>query len=188
MSEKKYHHQSLEHARGTQEVHDHKSEKLDELVQERRDVRHEHAEKIDELRQEINAKATSRDEALIEQQEQEPETHTLGINRELKDMAYQRTLTRVRKDLSTSERTFSKVVHNPTIEAVSNATSKTVARPSGLLAGGIFAFLGSTVFLWIAKHNGYEYNFLLFALFFAGGFAVGLVIELLLRILRHRRV
>jgi hypothetical protein len=61
---------------------------------------------------------------------------------------------------------------------VSGATGQTLARPSGLLGGGICALLGSLIYLYLAKHIGFNYNYLLFVLFFGGGFIIGLVIEL----------
>lgn len=181
MSEKKYHHHSHEHARGSGEVTTLPNEKLDELIEIGRHAKHEHAEKLDELRHEVHAEAKTKDELLSRRDEKEPEVSTGLINHELKDMAYKRTLTRVQKDLSMPERAFSKLVHSPALEAASDLGAKTVARSSGLLAGGVFAFLGSSSFLWISKHYGYEYNFLIFLFFFVGGFFIGLLLELIFR-------
>ncbi|MDQ3123731.1 MAG: hypothetical protein M3Q14_03565 [bacterium] len=149
-------------------------------------VRHEHADQIEVIR----AKA----EHEAEKHKTDLEHHTnlsheaekpMFINRELKSMAYQRTMKRVRRHLPLPARAFSKVIHQPAVEATSEAIGKTVARPSGVLAGGISAFIGSSIFLWISRHYGYEYNFLLFALLFAGGFFVGLLIEAVIRTLRR---
>ncbi len=185
MSEKKYHHHSREHARGTGEVIVHPNEKLDELIEKGHHAKHEHAEKLDELRREIHTEAKTKDELLAVRDEKEPESRPMQINRELKDMAYKRTLTRVQKDLSLPERAFSKLVHSSALEAVSDLGAKTVARSSGLLAGGIFAFLGSSSFLWLSRHFGYEYNFLIFLFFFTGGFFVGLLVELVFKSFRR---
>src|SRR5690606_36501416 len=107
-------------------------------------------------------------------------------NRELKDLAYRRTLKRVQSKLPAPARAFSKVIHNPAVEAASELAGKTVARPSGVLAGGVAAFLGSSLFLWVARHYGYEYNYVLFALCFVGGFFVGLLVEFGLRLANRR--
>jgi len=171
------------------ELVDHDGEKLDELVGERaRNATNEHAEKLDEIRQETEAESRPADEVVAAHiEKEEPAAAPAGlINKELKSLKYNRTLQSVRKDLKPSERVLSKVIHNPAVDAVSQAAEKTVARPSGLLFGGIFAFVGSSAFLWISKHYGYEYNFLLFLLFFLGGFGVGLILELLMRLLRRR--
>ena len=171
-----------------QELENHDSEKLDELITERaRNATNEHAEKLEEIRQETEAESRPADEVVAAHIEKEEPAAPAGlINKELKSLKYTRTLQSVRKDLKPYERVLSKVIHNPAIDAVSQAAEKTVARPSGLLFGGIFAFVGSSAFLWISKHYGYEYNFLLFLLFFLGGFGVGLVLELLMRVLRRR--
>lgn len=153
-------------------------------------ARHEHAENIGEIRSRIESAA----KAKHEHAPHKPEHHarperdqTVLVNAELKDMAYRRTLRRTQAKLSAPDRTLSKVIHHPVVEAVSEVAGKTVARPSGILAGGIFAFIGSSAFLWIARHYGYEYNYLLFALFFIGGFFVGLLLELFIRVASKRR-
>ncbi|MDQ3065337.1 MAG: hypothetical protein M3Q36_03660 [bacterium] len=110
------------------------------------------------------------------------------INRELKQMSYSRTMNRVRQRLPIVVRPFSKFVHQPIVETVSESIGKTVARPSGILSGGIFAFIGSSVFLWISRHYGYEYNFLLLIILFAGGFLVGLLVELILQLIKKPKL
>lgn len=156
-------------------------ERLDEIIEKGKDAPHNNQEKLEDARQEAKAEARSRDELLDQRDAKEKDEPQAIVNSELKGMAYQRTLNRVRKDLSAPERAFSKVIHNKTIESVSEVASKTVARPSGILAGGIVAFLGSSTFLWLTKHYGYEYNFLLLMMFFVAGFALGLLIELFIR-------
>lgn len=153
-------------------------------------ARHEHAERLDEIRKEAEAVAASSHDIRRNQEPEKPTAEseiTLPINRELKDTAYQRTLSRTRRQMSAPSRTFSKIVHQPAVEAVSDTMATTVARPSGILAGGITAFIGSSLFLWISRHYGYEYNFLLFSLLFIGGFFIGLIIELVLRFTAKKR-
>lgn len=87
----------------------------------------------------------------------------------------------IRSKLSKPDKTFSKVIHNKTVESVSEVSSKTIARPSGLLGGGICALLGSAYLLYMTKHYGFEYNYFVFFLLFVGGFFVGMFGELLLR-------
>jgi len=176
------HHKSSEHHQASKEAEALAREKLNEIIEKGKDVPHDSQEKAEDARHEASQEALSRDEVLATQQEEEPEEAQIPVNSELKGMAYQRTLNRVRKDLSAPERSFSKVIHNKAVESFSEAAGKTVARPSGLLFGGIFAFIGSSLFLWATKHYGYEYNFLLFALFFVAGFALGLLLELFFRV------
>lgn len=111
----------------------------------------------------------------------------LYVTQELKQQTWNRGITRIRKQLSAPSRAFSKVIHQPVVDSVSRVSEKTVARPSGLLTGAICAFIGSSAFLWIARHYGFTYNYFLFILFFAGGFVVGLVIEALMSLLRKSK-
>lgn len=203
MPEKIYTHKSHEGKRPEAEIEDHSDEKLDELVEsspaeqaeessnktevESQQNEAEVADKLEEARDvvEEEAKPAAETESLQMQDEDQAAPATPLVNRSIKDEKFNRTLTSVRKSLNAPERAFSKLVHNKTVDAVSNAADKTVARPSGLLTGSIFSFLGSVVFLYIARHYGYEYNFLLFFLFFVGGFFVGLFLEAIIRLVYH---
>ena len=151
--------------------------------------RHEHAESISEIRDRIEKASKSKHEQADRQKESEKKESEQPelASKELKDLAYRRTLRRVQNKLPAPARAFSKVIHTPAVDVASEFAGKTIARPSGVLAGGIFAFLGSSVFLWTTKHYGYEYNYLLFALLFAGGFVFGLLVEILFRLAKRRR-
>lgn len=62
--------------------------------------------------------------------------------------AYHAQITKVQSQLPRASRTFSKVVHNPVIEKVSDATGKTIFRPSALLGGAIFGLIaGIAIYL-----------------------------------------
>lgn len=174
-------------------------ENLDEL---RDKVEHllpdaEHAEKLRpgeqdptaalaEARQEIakNAKSEKQQDP-IEKLEQERETaqHVPkhgNINQDLKKITLQRELTQIRRKLSAPDRALSKIIHQPVVRAVSEASAKTISRPSGLLGGGIVAFIGTTGYLLLAKNLGFNrYNYVIFLVLFAAGFVIGMVLELL---------
>lgn len=100
------------------------------------------------------------------------------VNRELKSITLRRELKSIQRKLPAPQRALSKVIHQPVVRAVSEGASKTVTRPSGLLGGGITAFAGTSAYLYIANHMGYEYNYGVFLVLFAGGFALGLILEL----------
>ena len=101
------------------------------------------------------------------------------INRELRKITYKRELRHIQRRESAPDRALSKVIHQPVVRAVSEAAGRTVSRPSGLLGGGIVAFIGTTGYLYVAKHYGFEYNYLIFIGLFIGGFAIGLGFELI---------
>lgn len=102
----------------------------------------------------------------------------LNVNRELKAITLNRELRAIQRKLPAPQRALSKLVHQPAVRAISEAASKTVSRPSGLLGGGIVAFLGTSGYLYLAKSSGSRYNYLVFLALFAGGFLIGLGLEL----------
>ena len=111
-----------------------------------------------------------------------------GVQQSMKNRAYKRELAKIQTKLPVASRRFSKIVHNKTVEAVSNVGAQTVARPSGLLGGSIAAFVGSLVLYFMARQYGFKYNYLMMFILFVGGFAIGGIIELLgWRLLRKRR-
>lgn len=99
------------------------------------------------------------------------------ISRELRQVSLQRELTDIRRQLSAPQRALSRLIHQPSVKVVSDAAGRTVSRPSGLLGGGLVAFIGSTGYLWLAHHTGFRYNYLVWLALLAGGFAVGVALE-----------
>lgn len=174
------------------------SEKLvtDAHTESHRSVQHEQAERA---RQEKSAENVAKIHELAKAEAQnskdiatnqlaENESDSLvGVHQSLKANAYDRTLHKVQKKMPATTRAFSKVVHNPVIENISDIGAKTVARPSGLLGGGLVAFLGSLVFVYYSKHYGFKYNFLLMIILFVTGYALGSALELLVWLVHTRK-
>jgi hypothetical protein len=170
------------------ELQKQQSEALRELHEKARTSEHEHRKNLEHIRSKAEQEAASSEKTKTEMAPNKQESdRPLHINRELKNMSYARTLKRTRSKLPAPLRPLSAFIHQPVVEAVSEVGAKTIARPSGILAGGITAFIGSTVVLWISRHYGYEYNFLLFALLFIGGFFVGLLIEACFRLFKRHQ-
>jgi hypothetical protein len=110
-----------------------------------------------------------------------------GIYKVMKSQTYNRTLGRIRQQLPASERLMSKVMHQKTVDSVSDIMSKTVARPSGILGGGVLALIGSSIILYMAKKYGFEYNFFVFFTLIACGFVLGILAEMLIRTVNKAR-
>lgn len=100
------------------------------------------------------------------------------ITRELKAMALTRTLKRAQRRLPAPERVLSKLMHQPAVNRASEVGGKTIARPSGILGGGLLAFVGSSILYIASKRYGFAYNFSALLFLFAGGFLLGMIIEL----------
>ncbi len=119
--------------------------------------------------------------AVIEiDQSKEAKPSTYQTQKELKQASFDKTLASVQKKLNPTERTLSKIIHNDTVDKISNVGGKTIARPSGLFAGGVFAFLGAISVLLFANRVGFTYNYTVIPLLFIIGFIVGIVFEFLI--------
>ncbi len=122
--------------------------------------------------------------ASLEKNADEPDrpgistNNVLQANMEPAAVVLNRTLRAVRRNLTPSEKVFSKFIHNPIINNVSELTSKTLARPYALLSGGIVAIIGSAGYLYYTHHLGYKYNYFVPLLLFAGGLVAGIIVEL----------
>jgi hypothetical protein len=100
------------------------------------------------------------------------------VSRELKNITVKREIQHIQRKLSAPKRQLSKVIHQPAVRVVSEAAGKTVSRPSGLLGGGLVAFLGTTSYFYLAQHVGFTYNYFVVILLMVGGFALGVILEL----------
>lgn len=159
-----------------------RQEALEKAKQEQSEVN------LAELREQAKAEAESTDDVTINEAENANEPDgVIGFQNLLKTDAYKQTLKRIQARLTPADRAFSKVVHNKAIDSVSNVGAKTVARPSGLLGGSICAFLGSLGLLYSAKYYGFRYNYLMFFIFFIGGFAIGLLLEVVIWLFVKRK-
>jgi hypothetical protein len=149
--------------------------------------KHSSSENIEKAKSAVEAQAISGKEMSPAESNKDSAPSTGYVNRELKDMAFKRSLNTARRHMSAPARVMSKVIHAPVIEKASEVAGSTVARPSGLLGGGILSLIGTSILLWITKHYGYEYNYLVFFMLFVSGFAIGMIIELLFRAFVRRR-
>ncbi|GAC1390769.1 MAG: hypothetical protein NVSMB46_01230 [Candidatus Saccharimonadales bacterium] len=142
---------------------------------------------VDKLLAHAEKQAKSREEINVDQYEPTGGVISLGTNREIKKSAYDRAMKQVRSRLSLGEQTFSTVIHQPIINSASELGAKTIARPSGILGGGICALIGSSILLYFAKHYGFKYNYLFFIVCFVLGFFIGLLLEIFIHFLLHRK-
>lgn len=142
---------------------------------------------IESLSRSVEQQAVSGKELNVGDKTTESSQQTFGSTKHLKADAYKRSLKNIQRSLKTPERVMSKVIHQPVVDAVSNAAAKTVARPSVLLGGSIGAFIGSAALLYMSKHYGFTYNYTVFFVLFIGGFFVGALAELLIKALRRKR-
>ncbi len=170
---------SHEHQPHNHESHHHKAGKAPESAHN-----HEHKDKLDQIRETAAKHAVAAEKVAARTEQASHTPHEAFVNNELKDLAYARSLKRIRQSLSKPAQAFSKIVHQPIIDAVSETTAKTVGRASGILGGGVIALIGTTAYYYITKHYGYDYNFFIFLVLLTGGFVAGWLVEFLFRAMR----
>lgn len=182
MSEKVSHHSPEHHQpRHEQESRHEQAEKLKHIQEKAERAEHTSQDNLDQIKQSIEAAAVSGKEYSRAEKETPRQTTQHGVNKALKASAYRRVIKKTQSQLSTPERTLSRTIHNPAVEKASEVAAKTVARPSGILFGGIGAFAGTVIVLFISKRVGFTYNYSLFFLLFLGGYILGIVLEFILR-------
>ncbi|MBW3569096.1 hypothetical protein KY385_03115 [Candidatus Parcubacteria bacterium] len=150
-------------------------------------VTHEHQDRIGEIRGTIEKSGhTSEEISKDHHREKPPEANLrpVQIGSQLHSQALRQNLKKVQSNLPVYQRQFSKFIHNPKVEKLSDATGTTIARPSGLLFAGIFSFIASLAVLTICRYFGYEYNYLIGLASLGGGFLAGLFLEAFLKIVK----
>lgn len=140
---------------------------------------------LEAIQEKIRKEALSKKEIENITKEVNKTEPNLRANTQLKGLAFKQKMREVQRKETPAQRSFSKFIHNPTVEVISNATENTVGRPSGLLFGGLFSVIAGLGVLYICNHYGYEYNFTIGLAFFVGGFFAGLIIEGLWRLFKR---
>lgn len=140
-------------------------------------------DKIEQVRKTIEREATPAEETKSDSNQDnapasfEPRDRTKG---------FMQTMTDVRSQLSSSETKFSKIIHQPIVESISETVSKSVGRSSLLLGGFMATFIGSLVIFMNARNNGYSVSNLTFIIvLFVIGAIVGLALEIIYRTIQR---
>lgn len=144
------------------------------------------AEHAEVARAAAHEAATSTERLALPVDDKPADNQPLYIDKVVKKLKLKQNLGQIRGQLSPAKRALSRVVHQPVVRAVSEASARTVTRPSGLLGGGLCAFIGSLAYLYLAKHIGFSYNYMLFLVLLVGGFAIGVALEMLLWLVRPK--
>jgi hypothetical protein len=162
--------------------HEHRQSELEKAGAERREAlreQHEQAgehsrEKADEARREALEKAQSieKQPATAEHQPAQAERRERPIGKPEREASFKATMQEVQTHMSPASRTFSKVIHNKTVEKVSEVAGNTVARPNAILTGAVLAFALTLGVYLVAKNMGYPLS----GFETIGAFAVGWIL------------
>lgn len=154
---------------------------------ERIDHRNKHQERIKDIREKVGETAKKSDKINLNREDkaQKDNYKYVGAGPQLQAQALNQTLNKIQKKLPAYERQFSKFIHSPIVEKVSQAGGSTIARPNGLLFAGIFSFMASLVVLTICRYYGYEYNYLIGLASLGLGFVAGLFLEAITKLVKR---
>lgn len=136
---------------------------------------------IESINKRVKNEAVSSESIQIE--DKSPvNTSTIYLTKDLKNIAFKRVIKDVQLHLNAPEKIFSNFVHRPSIETISDKSAQTLARPSGLLSGGLFALVGTILLLYMSRRYGFEYNYFIFILLLVTGFLFGIIVEAVINI------
>lgn len=126
--------------------------------------------------------------AKAERPSEKRETESGKIfSRREKKAAYKSEMKKVQQQLPPSARAFSKVVHNPVVEVVSDVAAETVLRPSFLIVGGISGLVFGGGLYIIAKIQGFILPNSQFVIAFLVGGAIGILGEFVVRLFKPKK-
>ena len=110
-----------------------------------------------------------------------------GPTKRDKQASYDATMREARTHMSGPSRAFSKAIHNPVVEKVSDAIGGTIARPNAMLSGALLAFLFTLGFYLVARMNGYPLSGTETIAAFILGWVVGLAYDFIKVMIAGRR-
>ncbi len=103
-----------------------------------------------------------------------------------RNKAYESIMQQAHQQMSPSERRFSKLIHHPIVEKVSDITGNTIARPTAVLSGAIASFLLTLIIYIVAKQSGYPLTGTESIAAFIFGWIIGNIIDFAKTLLRGR--
>lgn len=77
------------------------------------------------------------------------------VSKKERNASYKHHMKQLQTELSPTQRTFSKFIHNPVVEKTSDAVGSTVARPNAVLSGAVVAFVLVLGVYVVSKYYGY---------------------------------
>lgn len=136
-------------------------------------------EKTKEARNEAREAAAKQEKQAARTQEKQPtlEKRNKAPSKTERKTAYNTVMREAQQHMSGPSRSFSKAIHNPVVEKVSDVAGSTVARPNAILAGSMSAFILTLGTFLIARYFGYPLSGAETIVAFILGWALGLLFD-----------
>ena len=149
--------------------------KSNEVGVESKEARVENARR--ETEQAIGPEAPASTEREKRAPSSAPAVRRGAISKKEKDQSFKKHIKTIQAEMSPGARTFSKIIHNKTIEKTSDLVGNTVARPDAILSGAIVAFIAVLGVYLIAKSLGYVLSGFETIAAFIIGWIIGLIYD-----------
>lgn len=157
----RYNHDSTRKHEKAHSIHEHTQ---NEHLVEHQDKAHENHgsdSEREQTRQTAQAEALERASSVTEVRqplyEASPAEKRRGpITKRQLNHEFEETMTHIQAGMPKTQRTFSRFIHNQSIEKTSDFLGATIARPNALLAGAVGAFVLTLVIYLFAKNIGYQ--------------------------------
>jgi hypothetical protein len=135
---------------------------------------------VEDARHEVEAITVEKEKKVEQERPISPaERRATTPNKAGRETSFNATMSEIRTQMSAPSRAFSKVIHNKTVETVSEAVGNTVARPNAILSGAIFAFALTLAVYLVAKNLGYPLSGFESIGAFIVGWLVGIIYDFL---------
>jgi len=138
-------------------------------------------ENLENITHEAIEKASTIERAKEREQAPAPaeRRHNTLSSKLQREASFASTMKEVQQQLSAPSRVFSKLIHNKTVEKVSDAVGSTVARPNAILSGSVVAFILTLGVYLLAKNLGYPLSGFETIGAFVFGWIIGLTYDFL---------
>lgn len=107
------------------------------------------------------------------------------ITASVKKGVYLHTMRNVQSHLTAPERRFSRLVHNESVESLSELGATTIGRSSAIIGGGIFMIVGGVTLLVMARYFGFSIPLSSLIALYAIGFIGIALVDFLAKLLRR---
>ena len=130
------------------------SKKLENSVESSPDKQQE---QVKEARAEANKEALmSRESGGAETKQASQGLAPAHASKKQRSNSYENTMDHIRSEMRGPARTFSKIIHNSSVEKVSEVVGSTIARPNAIVAGSTAAMIMTLAVFIVAKRYGYQ--------------------------------
>ena len=151
--------------------------KLHEQLEKKAETGEDKGERIESARRETEG-AFAKERGREHKSGGEPNARGVRhATKKQREESFETTMKQIRAEMSAPSRTFSKVIHNKTVEKVSTAVGSTVARPNAILAGSTASILLTLFVFMVAKQYGYRLSGFETIGSFLLGWALGLIYD-----------